>query len=63
MSEEKALDDFQHKMEHFLEVYETINPKLEARYSYVKVYDGGKNQNVNFFIQIFFFLSGLLFPF
>uniref|UniRef100_A0A8D8VTU4 6-phosphofructo-2-kinase/fructose-2,6-bisphosphat ase n=1 Tax=Cacopsylla melanoneura TaxID=428564 RepID=A0A8D8VTU4_9HEMI len=48
MSEDKALDDFQHKMEHFLEVYETINPKLEARYSYVKVYDGGENMNVRF---------------
>lgn len=42
MSEDKALDDFQHKIEHYLDVYETINPKLEARYSFIKVYDGGK---------------------
>lgn len=48
MSEDEALDDFQHKMEHYLEIYETINAKLEPRYSFIKTYDGGENMNVRF---------------
>lgn len=41
MSEEIALDDFHHKIEHFMEQYEPINSKEESKFSYIKVFDGG----------------------
>lgn len=42
MSEERALDDFHHKIEHFMEQYEPINSKEESTFSYIKVFDGGE---------------------
>ncbi|XP_075225630.1 6-phosphofructo-2-kinase/fructose-2,6-bisphosphatase-like [Lycorma delicatula] len=43
MSKEKALDDFHHKIEHYMEVYEAINPKSEGNFSYVKFCNNGEN--------------------
>lgn len=42
MTKEKALDDFHHKIEHFMEQYEAINPREESKYSYIKVFNGGE---------------------
>lgn len=42
MTKEKALDDFHHKIEHFMEQYEAINPREESKYSYIKVLNGGE---------------------
>lgn len=42
MTKEKALDDFHHKIEHFMEQYEAINIREESKYSYIKVFNGGK---------------------
>lgn len=49
MTKEKALDDFHHKIEHFMEQYEAINPREESKYSYIKVFNGGEfNVTVTF---------------
>lgn len=42
MTKDKAMDDFHHKIEHYKEQYEPINPKLESRFSYIKVFNGGE---------------------
>ncbi|XP_046673157.1 6-phosphofructo-2-kinase/fructose-2,6-bisphosphatase-like isoform X4 [Homalodisca vitripennis] len=47
MTKEKALDDYHHKIEHFMEQYETINPKEESKYTYIKVFNGGENVSVH----------------
>lgn len=47
MSKEKALDDFHHKIEHFMEQYETINPREESSYSYIKSINGGNLTHTN----------------
>uniref|UniRef100_A0A1B6D337 6-phosphofructo-2-kinase domain-containing protein n=2 Tax=Clastoptera arizonana TaxID=38151 RepID=A0A1B6D337_9HEMI len=47
MGREKAKEDFCHKIEHYLEQYETINPKAESRFTYVKCYNGGENLTVH----------------
>ncbi|CAH0389089.1 unnamed protein product [Bemisia tabaci] len=47
MSAEKALDDFHHKIEHYMEQYETICPKEEAAYSYIKIFNEGDNMSVH----------------
>lgn len=41
MGIEKALDDFHHKIEHYRAQYETIHPKIEAHYSYIKLVNAG----------------------
>ncbi|PSN42982.1 hypothetical protein C0J52_13210 [Blattella germanica] len=43
MAEEKALDDFHHKIQHYLEQYESINPKQEANLRYIKITNEGEN--------------------
>lgn len=47
MSKEKALDDFHHKIEHYMEVYEPINSKLEYGLSYIKFCNNGENISVH----------------
>ncbi|KAJ9584891.1 hypothetical protein L9F63_020746 [Diploptera punctata] len=37
MAEEKALDDFHHKIQHYLEQYEPINSKQEPNLRYIKI--------------------------
>lgn len=41
MAEEKALDDFHHKIQHYLEQYEPINPKQEPNLQYIKIMNEG----------------------
>jgi hypothetical protein len=41
MAEEKALDDFHHKIQHYLEQYEPINPKQEPNLRYIKIMNEG----------------------
>ncbi|XP_066992367.2 6-phosphofructo-2-kinase/fructose-2,6-bisphosphatase [Anabrus simplex] len=53
MNAEKALDDFHHKIQHYLEQYETINPKQEG-YSVIKIIDDGESistHNVTGYIE------------
>lgn len=40
MSSEKALDDFHHKIEHYMEQHEPMKPKTDG-YSYIKHLNGG----------------------
>ncbi|XP_054268628.1 6-phosphofructo-2-kinase/fructose-2,6-bisphosphatase-like isoform X1 [Macrosteles quadrilineatus] len=47
MTKEKALDDFHHKIEHFMEQYEPINPREESKYTYIKVFNDGENVSVH----------------
>ncbi|XP_022191025.1 6-phosphofructo-2-kinase/fructose-2,6-bisphosphatase [Nilaparvata lugens] len=47
MSSEKALDDLLRKIEHYMDVYETINKKTEAQYSYIKFFNAGENVSMN----------------
>lgn len=47
MTKDKAMDDFHHKIEHYKEQYEPINPKLESRFSFIKVFNGGENLTVH----------------
>ena len=44
MAEEKALDDFNHKIQHYLEQYESINPKQEPKLRFVKITNEGKSK-------------------
>jgi hypothetical protein len=45
MAEEKALDDFHHKIQHYLEQYEPINPKQEVNIRYIKSMNEGTGSN------------------
>ena len=45
MAEEKALDDFHHKIQHYLEQYEPINPKQELNLQYIKIMNEGTGSN------------------
>lgn len=47
MSKEKAIDDFHHKIEHYMEVYEAINPKSECHFSYIKFFNNGENMSMH----------------
>lgn len=42
MSSEKALDDFHHKIEHYMEQHEPMKPKTDG-YSYIKYVNAGKH--------------------
>lgn len=42
MSSEKALDDFHHKIEHYMEQHEPMKPKSDG-YSYIKYVNAGKH--------------------
>jgi len=46
MAEEKALDDFHHKIQHYLEQYEPINPKQEVNLHYIKIMNEGTCSNL-----------------
>lgn len=46
MAEEKALDDFHHKIQHYLEQYEPINPKQELNLQYIKIMNEGESLSV-----------------
>lgn len=41
MAQEKAMDDFHHKIQHYLEQYEPINPKQEPNLRYIKIMNEG----------------------
>lgn len=43
MAPQKALEDFHHKIQHYLEQYEPINPKQEPRLRYIKITNEGEN--------------------
>ncbi|VVC41128.1 Histidine phosphatase superfamily,P-loop containing nucleoside triphosphate hydrolase,6- [Cinara cedri] len=45
MSSEKALDDFHHKIEHYMEQHEPMKPKTDG-YSYIKYLNGGESLTV-----------------
>lgn len=42
MSAEKASIDFHYKIEHYKEQYESMDAKIEADFSFVKVFNGGE---------------------
>lgn len=41
MAQEKATDDFHHKIQHYLEQYEPINPKQEPNLRHIKIMNEG----------------------
>jgi hypothetical protein len=41
MAPEKAMDDFHHKIQHYLEQYEPINPKQEPSLRHIKIMNEG----------------------
>lgn len=43
MSQEKAITDFQLRIKHYLNLFETINPKSEGLYSYIKLLNAGES--------------------
>lgn len=46
MAQEKAMDDFHHKIQHYLEQYEPINPKQEPNLRYIKIMNEGETISV-----------------
>ena len=52
MAEEKALDDFHHKIQHYLEQYEPINPKQEVNLHYIKIMNEGTRSNLGLCIVL-----------
>lgn len=49
MSGEKASIDFHYKIEHYKEQYESMDAKIEADFSYIKVFNGGELVITSFF--------------
>jgi len=52
MAEEKALDDFHLKIQHYLEQYEPINPKQEVNLHYIKIMNEGTCSNLGMCIVL-----------
>jgi hypothetical protein len=52
MAEEKALDDFHHKIQHYLEQYEPINSKQEPNLRYIKIMNEGTSLMQQHFIVL-----------
>lgn len=60
MTKDKAMDDFHHKIEHYKEQYEPINPKLESRFSYIKVFNGGECPKKKNYLSVFDLIKNIL---